>query len=302
MPKTFPSNPSDANARTKLPQSWTSSVEHYENFPVASWLVPRHLRPAIIAIYRFARMADDLADEGDLETAERLARLSRYRQQLESIRTGQADRTDRIFGPLAASIDQYQLPLGLFFDLLSAFEQDVVQQRWPDEASIADYCRRSANPIGRLMLALVGIRATEQLEQSDAICTGLQRINFLQDFGLDWKRGRLYLPLDLLRRFSVHEEDIETAVSGAGPVAPALLALLARENRAANGLLRDGAPLCRAIPGRLGLEITATVAGGAQILRRISQLDFDTTQSRPVLGLQDWLIIGFRTLTRRPVP
>ena len=302
MSKTLPSIPSDTNARSQLPQGWTSSVEHYENFPVASWLVPRHLRPAIIAIYRFARMADDLADEGDLEPAERLARLSRCRQQLESIRSGQADRTDRIFGPLAASIDQYQLPLGLFFDLLSAFEQDVVQQRWPDEASIRDYCRRSANPIGRLMLALVGIRSTEQLQQSDAICTGLQRINFLQDFGLDWKRGRLYLPLELLKQFSVHEADIETAVSGAGPAAPALLALLARENRAANALLRDGAPLCRSIAGRLGLEITATVAGGAQILQRIEQLDFDTTRVRPVLGLQDWLIIGFRTLTRRPVP
>ena len=302
MSKPLPSIPSDANARTTLPRGWTSSVEHYENFPVASWLVPRHLRPAIVAIYQFARMADDLADEGDLEPAERLARLFQCRQQLESIRTGQHDRTDRIFGPLAASIEQYQLPLGLFFDLLSAFEQDVLQQRWPDEASITDYCRRSANPIGRLMLALVGIRSTAQLQQSDAICTGLQRINFLQDFGLDWKRGRLYLPLDLLKHFSVQESDIESAVSGAGPAAPGLLALLARENRAATVLLRDGAPLCRSIPGRLGLEITATVAGGAQILRKMSQLDFDTTQSRPVLGLQDWLIIGFRTLTRRPVP
>jgi squalene synthase HpnC len=302
MSKPLPSIPSDVNARTNLPQGWTSSVEHYENFPVASWLVPKHLRPAIIAIYQFARMADDFADEGDLEPAERLAHLFRCRQQLESIQRGQADRTDRIFGPLAASIEQYQLPLDLFFDLLSAFEQDVLQQRWPDEASITDYCRRSANPIGRLMLALVGIRSTEQLQQSDAICTGLQRINFLQDFGLDWKRGRLYLPLDLLKHFSVQESDIETAVSGAGPAAPALRALLARENRAASVLLRDGAPLCRSIAGRLGLEITATVAGGAQILRRMSQLDFDTTRVRPVLGLQDWLIIGFRTLTRRPVP
>ena len=168
----------NADAALNAPRIWASSVEHYENFPVASCLVPRHLRPAIIAIYRFARMADDLADEGDLAPAERLERLSNCRRQLEHIQAGQADPSDLIFGPLAETVEQYRLPLGLFFDLLSAFEQDVVQQRWPDAQAIADYCRRSANPIGRLMLALVGITANEHLQQSDAICTGLQRINF----------------------------------------------------------------------------------------------------------------------------
>ena len=287
---------------------FTSSVDHYENFPVASWLVPPKLRPAIVAIYRFARMADDLADEGDFSPHHRLDALSECRRQLERIQTGKFESIDGcaspdpIFGPLAQVIRQYRLPIDPFFDLLSAFEQDVTQQRWVDDASIADYCRRSANPIGRLMLELVGIRNHEHLHQSDAICSALQRINFLQDIGLDWKRGRLYLPLDQLEAFGVSEADIEAAVEGAARSSQRLLGLLAHEHQKAYDLLRSGSSLCRHIPGRLGLEITATVAGGRQILERISQLNFDTTRTRPVLGVQDWLIIGFRTLTRRPVP
>jgi squalene synthase HpnC len=287
---------------------FTRSVDHYENFPVASWLVPRKLRPAIVAIYRFARMADDLADEGDFSPHQRLDALSECQRQLERIQCGQfeeihgAESRDLIYGPLARIIEEYQLPLNLFFDLLSAFQQDVTQQRWVDDASIADYCRRSANPIGRLMLALVGIHGNEQIHQSDAICSALQRINFLQDLGLDWKRGRLYLPLDQLQAFGVREADIDSAVQGTEKPSQKLLALLAQEHRKANDLLRTGSPLCRNIPGRLGLEITATVAGGGQILERISRINFDTTRTRPVLGAQDWIIIGFRTLTRRPVP
>ncbi len=292
---------------------FTSSVDHYENFPVASWLVPPKLRPAIVAIYRFARMADDLADEGDLSPHQRLNALSHCRKQLESIQSGRVDgmngsgshethSADPIFEPLARIVEQYQLPLDLFFDLLSAFEQDVTQQRWADDASISDYCRRSANPIGRLILALVGINGIEQLNQSDAICTALQRINFLQDFGLDWTRGRLYLPLNELEAFGLREADIDLAVCGTHRPSPALLKLLAQEHHKAYALLRKGFPLCQKIPGRLGLEITATVAGGIQILKRIERLNFDTTRTRPVLGVRDWLIIGVRTLTRRPVP
>jgi len=287
---------------------FASSVDHYENFPVASWLVPRKLRPAIVAIYRFARMADDLADEGDFSPHQRLDALSECRGQLERIETGQfkaihgSGSADPVYGPLARIVEEYQLPLKLFFDLLSAFEQDVTQQRWVDDASISDYCRRSANPIGRLMLALIGIHGNEQILQSDAICSALQRINFLQDLGPDWKRGRLYLPLDQLEAFGVREGDIDSAVQGTREASPKLLALLAQEHRKATELLRTGSPLCRNLPGRLGLEITATVAGGGRMLEQISQLNFDTTRTRPVLGVQDWLIIIVRTLTRRPVP
>jgi squalene synthase HpnC len=287
---------------------FASSVDHYENFPVASWLVPRKLRPAIVAIYRFARMADDLADEGDFSPHQRLDALSECRGQLERIETGQfkaihgSGSADPVYGPLARIVEEYQLPLKLFFDLLSAFEQDVTQQRWVDDASISDYCRRSANPIGRLMLALIGIHGNEQILQSDAICSALQRINFLQDLGPDWKRGRLYLPLDQLEAFGVREGDIDSAVQGTREASPKLLALLAQEHRKATELLRTGSPLCRNLPGRLGLEITATVAGGGKILEQISRLNFDTTRTRPVLGVQDWLIIIVRTLTRRPVP
>jgi len=253
-------------------------------------------------------MADDLADEGDFSPHQRLDALSECRGQLERIETGQfkaihgSGSADPVYGPLARIVEEYKLPLKLFFDLLSAFEQDVNQQRWVDDASISDYCRRSANPIGRLMLALIGIHGNEQILQSDAICSALQRINFLQDLGLDWKRGRLYLPLDQLEAFGVREADIDSAVRGSKEASPGLLALLAQEHCKATELLRTGSPLCRNLPGRLGLEITATVAGGGKILEQISRLNFDTTRTRPVLRVQDWLIIGVRTLTRRPVP
>ena len=165
------------------------SVEHYENFPVASWLMPARLRPAVVAIYRFARHADDLADEGDLAPPDRLAALARLTDQVQRARTA-APVTDPVVAELVPHVRTHDLPWSCFEDLLSAFAQDVCIHRFANEAQVMDYCARSANPVGRLMLALTGTCTVPALSESDAICSALQRINFLQDLAIDWPRGR----------------------------------------------------------------------------------------------------------------
>jgi squalene synthase HpnC len=176
------------------------SVGHYENFPVASVLLPARLRPAVAAIYWFARSADDFADEGEAPPAARLARLDAYRAELDRIAAGAAPESSR-FVALAGVIRRHGLPLGPFHDLLDAFSQDVRKGRYATFAEVLDYCRRSANPVGRLMLQLFGAAAPTDLARSDAICTGLQLANFWQDAARDWRKGRIYLPQDEMARF-----------------------------------------------------------------------------------------------------
>ncbi|EWS59940.1 squalene synthase HpnC [Methylibium sp. T29-B] len=174
------------------------SVDHYENFPVASLLCPPALRPAVTAIYHYARTADDLADEGDAPAAQRLADLAAYRADLHAVAAGAAvsPRWAAVFEPLSVAIAKHALPLPLLEDLLDAFVQDVVQTRYSDRAELLDYCRRSANPVGRLLLHLYGVQDADSLQRSDAICSALQLINFWQDLSIDLPRGRLYIPLD----------------------------------------------------------------------------------------------------------
>jgi squalene synthase HpnC len=176
-------------------------VGHYENFPVASWLMPARLRPAVRAIYRFARTADDIADEGDAPAAERLAMLA----DLERALTAIADGDDGGWPDLSAAVRAHRLPIGPLRDLLSAFAQDVTVKRYADYDALLEYCRRSANPIGRLLLALYGIGSPAALEGSDRICTGLQLANFWQDVAIDWTKGRVYIPQSELREFGVAE-------------------------------------------------------------------------------------------------
>src|SRR5574343_1457192 len=189
------------------------SVDHYENFPVASLLVPSGLRRPIEAIYRFARSADDIADEGDASAAERLAGLAASRAELDCIEAGTPARTP-LFADLARVIAAHALPVQLFRDLLDAFAQDVVKKRYADYPELLDYCRRSANPVGRLVLHLFGRIGAAQLEQSDGICTALQLINFWQDVAIDWQKGRVYLPQDDLARFRISETQIAAADAG----------------------------------------------------------------------------------------
>ena len=265
------------------------SVDHYENFPVASLLVPPHLRRPIAVIYHFARSADDLADEGTDPPAARLAALAAYRAELERIAAGTLPQLP-LFADLAQVIRDHKLPLQLFHDLLDAFAQDVVKTRYANYTELLDYCRRSANPVGRLVLHLFGRTESARLQESDAICTALQLINFWQDVAIDWKKDRVYLPQEDLTRFGVGESDI-----AAGRMTPAMRELLAFECQRARQLMLAGAPLVHHLPGRLGWEIRLTVQGGLRILERIDAVAGDVFAHRPQLTASDWLVLLWRS-------
>ncbi|PIT76541.1 squalene/phytoene synthase family protein [Limnohabitans sp. B9-3] len=280
-----------------------SSIEHYENFPVASWLCPARLRPAIVALYHFARTADDLADEGDVTPEQRLIDLAQYRADLRACLVidagtgldtpssarptihGNVDLTARaqfsarwpqVFNALHEAVQQHALPAQPLFDLLDAFEQDVAYTRaghtYRDRTELLDYCRRSANPVGRLMLHLYGVHDATALTQSDAICSALQLINFWQDRQLDVQRGRYYLP------------EGQT---------------IADELIFARTLMAQGAPLVKSVPGRAGWELRAMVQGGLRILDKLDALQRQlggngTTWPRPRLHKSDALLIAWR--------
>ena len=265
-------------------------VDHYENFPVASFLLPRRLVPAVEAIYAFARSADDIADEGDAAPAERLAQLARYGDLLRCIERGQPTG-DPMFDRLATAVAAHGLPLQSFHDLLSAFSQDVVTTRYRTYQELRAYCARSANPVGLLMLTLYGRADPRSVTQSDAICTSLQLINFWQDVAIDWDKGRIYLPLEDLARFGVTEQAIASA--GAGD---AWRTLMAFEVARARELMLSGAPLATRLPGRIGWELRLVVAGGLRILERIERAGYDVFRQRPVLGKRDWLAMAWRAL------
>jgi len=272
------------------------AVDHYENFPVASLLLPTRLRSAVKAIYRFARSADDLADEGNAPAEQRLQALAAYRAELHRIglepsaaRPDPRPELAPVFGPLAQAIAAHQLPIAPFYDLLSAFEQDVTVQRYESYDELLDYCSRSANPVGRLMLHLYGAAMPDNLRQADAICTGLQLTNFWQDVRLDWNKGRVYLPQQELRRHGLSDEDIARRIPTA-----AWTAMMRAQTDKARGLLLAGAPLAGTLAGRIGLELRLVVQGGLRILERIDAVSGDVFLNRPVLGPKDWAVMFWR--------
>jgi squalene synthase HpnC len=270
------------------------SVDHYENFPVASILLPRRLVPAVEAIYAFARSADDIADEGDATPAERLAALDAYDAALDAIERGDLDTiaTEPMFARLAGALRRHALPLRPLRDLLSAFRQDVVTTRYADYPALLDYCRRSANPVGRLMLGLYGQVDETSLRESDAVCSSLQLINFWQDVGIDTGKGRIYLPQEDLVRFGVGEQDISEARTSAE-----WRALMRFEVERARALMLQGAPLATRLPGRIGWELRLVVQGGLRILEAIERADYDVFRRRPQLKRLDWLVVAWRALT-----
>jgi len=283
-------NPEIQAFRTPLP------VEHYENFPVASWLLPPALRPPVEAIYAFARNADDFADEGDRSDAERIALLDGYSRNLERIaRRERPD--DPVFSRLHDAIVAHDLPIALFHDLLDAFRQDVVKKRYATFDELMDYCRRSADPVGRLLLALFRRDDPANLRDSDAICSSLQLINHWQDIAVDWGKGRVYLPQEDLARFGVPESQI-----AAGRVDARWQDLVRFQSQRARAMMRAGAPLGTRLPGRIGLEIRAIASGGLRILDKIDAVDGDVFRHRPVLVLGDWIRIGWRAALWRPRP
>lgn len=266
------------------------SVDHYENFPVGSVLLPRRMRRAVHAIYHFARYADDVADEGDAAPEARLAELDALRQELDRIAAGQAPQTARMQA-LARAIREHQLPLQPCYDLLSAFSQDVVKTRYADFGELVDYCRRSANPVGRLMLALYGEHDARSLAMADGICTALQLINFWQDVALDWAKGRVYLPQSDLARYGVSEAQI-----AAGDAGGTWRALMRHQIERTRRMLDAGAPLGRRLEGRLGLELRLVVLGGERILKKLHQSGGDVFAARPVLDWKDWVYMMWRAI------
>ncbi len=268
-------------------------VSHYENFPVASFLCPPRLRPAIAAIYWFARTADDIADEGDAAPQTRLDDLAAYRADLLATVAGlpPSTRWSAVFAQLGPAITQYALPVHLLTDLLSAFEQDVVKQRYAGQAELLDYCRRSANPVGRLLLHLYGMNDAEALIESDCICSALQLINFWQDLSVDIPRGRIYLPADAWGQHGVDEAQLLGL-----QVNPGTLNLIADCARAASASMRKGSKLVKKLPGRGGWELRLVVQGGLRILDKIEAQGFNTLQQRPKLGAWDVAVMGWRAL------
>jgi len=255
-------------------------IDHYENFPVASWLCPPRLRAPILAIYHYARTADDLADEGDASAEQRLADLAAYRHDLLACAQDQADsaRWPEVFGPLGVALREHHLPLAALMALLDAFEQDVVYtaqaRRYLDRPALLAYCERSANPVGRLLLHLHDVTDQAALAHSDAICTALQLINLWQDRAQDLARGRDYLPLG---------HDLRTELAFA------------------EMLMHRGAPLVRRLPGRSGWELRLVVQGGLRILQRLhalsdAQLAQGHTQPRPRLDKRDATVLLWRAL------
>jgi hydroxysqualene synthase len=273
------------------------SVNHYENFPVASVLCPPRLRPAVSAIYAFARTADDLADEGPATSTQRLADLADYRRDLDAVVAGHApsSRWDAVFQPLSRMLTQHGLSVPLLYDLLSAFEQDVVKQTYADRAELLDYCRRSANPVGRLLLRLYGVDDPRSLTQSDAICSALQLANFWQDLSVDTARGRLYLPLAECER-----RGIDPRRFLARQDSPTTRIVIAEVVNWARALMLQGAPLVHAVPGRAGWELRLVVQGGLRILERIEQMSFGTLLTRPKLRWFDVPVLLWRAWRMSP--
>lgn len=260
-------------------------VGHYENFPVASLLVPARLREPIRVIYRFARSADDFADEGEDAPDVRLRKLAEYRRQL-------AAPAEPLLREVAKIIREHELPVELFADLLDAFAQDVTRKRYASFAEVMEYCRRSANPVGRLLLHLFKRTSERDLQDSDAICSALQLINFWQDIELDYaKDRRVYLPQDEMARFGVTERHLAEKICDR-----AWEHLLQFQTQRTRALMLSGAGLGQRLPGRIGLEIRATIQGGLRILEKMERAGYDVFRRRPRLRPFDWPLLFLRAV------
>jgi squalene synthase HpnC len=293
------------NRPMHAPTDGPAPITHYENFPVASFLCPAHLRAPIAAIYHFARTADDIADEGDATAAQRLEELQAYRNDLDATcaaATGSgptvavlSTRWPQVFGPLQAALQTHNLPAQLLHDLLDAFVQDTrksaATEGYATQAELLNYCRRSANPVGRLLLHLYGVSDALALQRSDAICSALQLINFWQDLSVDIPRGRYYLPREECERFGVPQTDILAQRQTSS--ATQLIAACAQSARAS---MVFGSELVHQIPGRAGWELRLVVQGGLRILDRIEALHYATLNQRPTLRWWDFPVMLWRAL------
>jgi squalene synthase HpnC len=295
-------------------------VDHYENFPVASFALPPQLRHPVEVIYAFARTADDFADEGEAPAADRIAALNAYETQLDLIERGEPAEV-KLFADLAAMVHEHQLPLQSFRDLLSAFRQDVGKTRYADFGEVMDYCRRSANPVGRLLMALFGDSDPRHLAYSDGLCSSLQLINFLQDVGIDYRKGRIYFPQDELARAGLSDA-LLGMLCGQAPAAekpgaviaplggiPVISAVSAPEDRwrsfmhgqimRAHKMLQASAPLGLVLNGRIGFETRMIIAGGDRILRKLHHDPLAPLKRRVKLNAWDWAVIILRAVLKK---
>jgi len=264
------------------------AFSHYENFPVASWVLPAAMRPHIAAVYAFARVADDIADEGDAPGADRRVQLQAWQRRLrDAVSNHHVEwrgdgRDDLIIGALSHSIRSLDLPLSLFDDLVSAFGQDTMTNRYASWADVFDYCRRSANPIGRLVLRIAGHHDEALDRSSDALCTALQLTNFWQDFGIDWRRGRLYVPRDVQEACGATEDDLSR-----GTISPAWAKALDACCAVTRERLVQGRMVCDGVRGRLRFELRLTWLGGHRIVTLVEQNRSRLLSYRPTLGAAD---------------
>ncbi len=267
------------------------SSKHYENFPVASLALPRRYRRPVGLIYAFARQADDFADEGEMADQERLSLLDGFRQELARIGSGKIPESP-LFAELSVIIRQHHLPLPPFYDLLDAFSQDVMKKRYANFCEVLAYCEKSANPVGRLLLALYGFDSEESIKLSDKICTSLQLINFLQDVSIDYHRlGRIYLPQDEMKSCGIDEEAIAKGNAGG-----AWRELMAHQSQRAREMMLEGAPLSKIMRGRISFEMKMIVLGGLAILDKLEKVEWDVYRRRPKLEKADWVLLLLRAL------
>lgn len=285
-------------------QSLALAESHYENFPVGSIFLPRYLREPIALIYSFARQSDDFADEGDLSIEARLTLLNQFKDELDLLQAYIKPQTP-FFATLGAMIKAKQLPYALFYDLLDAFSQDVIKTRYANYAEVLDYCRRSANPIGRLLLLLYGESSKQNNEHSDHICSALQIINFLQDIAIDFNKNdgkqRIYMCQDELQAFGISEQKLASFIANKNIAArnQKWQAFMQFNCQRVRAQLNSGKPLGYILKGRLGMEMRLVIAGGERIIQKIEAVNYDVFHRRPTLNKLDWCIIFSKALLKR---
>ncbi|MDP3582686.1 MAG: squalene synthase HpnC [Ignavibacteria bacterium] len=271
-----------------LKEAYNSSEEfaksHYENFPVLSLTLPREVKKHIAVVYQFARQADDLADEGIVNPEKRIQNLELFEKRFSDCLSGQFI-TD-FWMALKNTINECDLTTQYFYDLLSAFKQDVSTKRYKDYNQLLDYCSRSANPVGRIVLEICGVRNEETFHHSDSICTALQLTNFYQDISVDWLKGRIYLPQDEMEKFGITENLFDEKQNNAN-----FKSLLKFQIERTRNLFANGRNLLPFLPSSLLVQIKMTILGGEKILDKIEAIDYGVIETRPKLSKVDYLKI-----------
>jgi squalene synthase HpnC len=282
-------------------QSLDHASQHYENFPVASVFLPKNLREPISLIYSFARQADDFADEGNLTVPQRLEMLDEFKSELDLLQAYIKPNRPFFFA-LGRMIRDQKLPFAPFYDLLDAFSQDVVKTRYRNYSEVIDYCKRSANPIGRLLLHLYQASSQKNIALSDNICSALQIINFLQDIAIDFKKNadkqRIYMCQDELLQFGISEQQIDAYVTGTKSIDSVWQTFMQFNLLRVDKMLKSGKPLGKILKGRIGFEMRMIIAGGERIITKIAQVKGDVFNHRPTLDYYDWLLIFTKALLK----